>query len=147
MRSRIGFTLLEVLVVVLIMGIVGTTAMMSVSASMTQTRVQRAASVISTDLRLAQSMAERQRRPVEVVFDPTARVMRVRDAANPATVFSERHFGLGGEYPVRSMDVSPTSMVVFPNGLTSTQVTVTLRWADRQRVVTMTRAGQVRVSS
>jgi type II secretion system protein H len=147
MRSRNGFTLMELLIVLIIAGIVGGVALVNVSRSMRNTRVQRAASVIATDLRLAHSMAARQRRPVEIAIDTVGRIIRVRDAVTPTTVYSQRNFSLQSDLPVESMGASHTTMRVFPNGVAAAgPMTVTVRWSGRTRTVTMTRAGMVRVS-
>jgi type II secretion system protein H len=145
MRSRNGFTLLEVLIVLIIVGVVGGVVTVNVNRGMQNSNVQRAASVIATDLRQAHSLAARQRRPVEIVVDPTARVLRVRDALTPTTVYAERHFGLTSEQPVQGMTTTESSVRVFPNGLASSPVTVTVSWGPRTRTVLMTRAGMVRV--
>lgn len=146
MRSRNGFTLMELLIVLIIVGIAGGVAMTNVSASMRQTRVQRAASVIATDLRQAHSLAARQRRPVEIDIDTVLHIVRIRDAATPTTIYTQRTFGLQSEQPVRSMGASTTTMRVFPNGLAADSIRVTVRWEGRQRNVHMSRAGMVRVS-
>ena len=146
MRSRNGFTLIELLIVLILIGIVGGMAVTNVGRTMSQTRVQRAASVIATDLRLAHSMAARQRRPVVIAVDGTNRVIRVRDAATPTTVYSERHFGTSSELPVQLLTATPATVQVNPNGLAAGPIAVTVRWADRTRVVKMSRAGMVRVS-
>ena len=69
MRSRGGFTLMELLVVLAIAGIVMTMVIPSISRSMAQTRVQRAASVVGSDLQYAYSMAARRRAPVRITVD------------------------------------------------------------------------------
>jgi prepilin-type N-terminal cleavage/methylation domain-containing protein len=130
MRSRDGFTLVEVLIVMILIGIVGGIAMTQVGGMLAQTRVQRAASVVAADLKLAHSLAGRRRQPVRISIDTVGRVFRVRDYTTPTTIYSQRFFHSAGEYPVDNF-----------------AVTVTLRAAGRSRVVTMSRAGQVRVSA
>lgn len=146
MRSRDGFTITELLIVLILMGIVGGTAVMSVNRTMAQTRAQRAASVIMTDLKLAPSLAARARRPVRISIDTAGKVFRVRDYQNAATIYSERYFGIDGEYPVQFMEATDTSLMVYPNGLASDSIQVTMRTPGNKRVVKMSRAGQVRLS-
>lgn len=146
MRARGGFTLLEVLIVLVIAGIVLGTAIPSISRSMAQTTMQRAASNVSGDLHLARSMAARQRKPVRISIDTAQKVFRVRDLATPTTIYSERHFGAAGEHPVLRMLVSDTSLVIYPSGLATGPLTVQLFAATNSRRVTMTRAGMVRIS-
>ncbi|HSK19354.1 MAG TPA: prepilin-type N-terminal cleavage/methylation domain-containing protein [Longimicrobiales bacterium] len=146
MRSRDGFTITEVLIVLILVGIIGGFAFARVGSMLAQTRVQRAASVVAADLKLAHSMAGRQRVPIRVSIDPTARVFRLRDYTTPTTIYSERHFHNDGEYPVESFLTSKTSLLVYPNGLADGSVEIELRAGGKTRVVRMSRAGQVRVS-
>lgn len=145
MRSRDGFTLLELLIVLIIVGIAAGVAIPQVGRMLAQTRVQRAASVVAADLKLAHSLAGRQRQPVRIVVDAAAQVLRVRNDATTA-VYSERYFHSGGEYPVDSFATTDASVVVYPNGLSDGQLIITLGAAGRSRQILMTRAGQVRVS-
>lgn len=146
MRSRDGFTITEVLIVLILVGIIGGFAFRRVGSMLAQTRVQRAASVVAADLKVAHSMAGRQRQPIRISIDPAARVFRLRDYATPATVYLERHFHDAGEYPVDTFQTSEMSLLVYPNGLAEKAVVITLVAAGRSRIITMSRAGQVRVS-
>ena len=146
MRSRDGFTLTEVLIVLILVGIIGGVAFAQVGSMLAQTRVQRAASVVAADLRLAHSMAGRQRMPIEISIDPAGRAFRLRDYTTPTTIYSERHYSSDGEYPIESFQTTETSMLVYPNGLADGDVTITLQAGGSTRVVTMSRVGQVRVS-
>ena len=146
MRSRDGFTITEVLIVLILVGIIGGFAFTRVGSMLAQTRVQRAASVVAADLQLAQSMAGRQRQPIRISIDPASRAFRLLDYATPTTVYRERHFHAAGEYPVETFATTETSVLVYPNGLTEKPVTITIGAAGRSREVSMSRAGQVRVS-
>lgn len=145
MRPRQGFTLFELLVVLAIAGIVMATVVPSIAGSFAQTQLQRAATVIAADLQLAYSMAARQRRPVRVTIDTDDKVLRVLNFESPDTTYSERWFSSDSEQPVQTLGASPTSLVVYPNGLASGGLTITLGAADDVRVIDMNRAGQVRV--
>ena len=145
MRSRNGFTLLELLIVLIIVGIAAGVALPQVGRMLAQTRVQRAAGVVAADLKLAHSLAGRQRQPVEIVLDAANQVMRVRDDAT-STVYSERYFHSAGEYPVDSFTTTDASVVVYPNGLSDGNVTITVGAGGRSRQILMTRGGMVRVS-
>lgn len=146
MRSRNGFTLVEVLIVLILVGIIGGLAFAQVGGMLAQTRVQRAASVVAADLKLAHSMAGRRRQPVQISIDQGARAFRVRDFATPTTVYSERHFHSDGEYPVETFQTTEATLLVYPNGLADRSVTITVGAGGNSRVITMSRAGQVRVT-
>jgi Tfp pilus assembly protein FimT len=146
MRVRHGFTILELLVVMLLGIIMVGVISPSISRSLGTTRLQRVVAVISADLELAQSLAARQRTPVGITVDPQARALRVHDAKN-GTVYSERFFDAGSEYPLTSLSASSTSVVVYPNGLASGPLTLTMNAGGAVRVIDMSRVGQVRVSA
>lgn len=145
MRVHDGFTLFEVLIVLVIAGIVMTMTIPSISGGMSHSAVQRAASVAAIDLQLAHSMAARQRQPIRISIDTVNDMMSIRDEATPTTIYSQRFYGPDGEHPVQSMVVSDTNVVMYPSGLADGALTITFRVGDNRRRVTMTRAGQVRV--
>jgi type II secretion system protein H len=143
-RRRPGFTLIELLVVLVLGTIAGSIVVPSISRSIAETRVQRAASVVSADLQLAHSMAARQRRPVVVAISSPSMTMTIRDFTTPTTIYSRRHFG-GEEFPVQSFTATSNEVTVFPSGMASSGLTVTLGAGASQREIVMSRAGQVRV--
>jgi type II secretion system protein H len=147
MRTRHGFTLLELLVVMLLgtlmLGIVAP----GISRSLAQSRVQRAASVVAADLQLARSLAARQRAPVQVSILEHSRIVRVHRGSMAAvdTVFSERRFDRTSEYPMQSLTATASEVVFYPNGLSNGQVIVTVQAAGNSRQVKMSRGGHVRI--
>lgn len=147
MRARGGFTVIELLVVMLLAGIVAGTTVPRISQSMAQNRVQRAASVVAADLQLAHSMAARQRRPVRIQVDTTARAIQVRDVGTSTTVYSRRALGTNSEFGLSRMNANRAEVIVYPTGIASNSITITLRATNQTRVVSMTRAGQVRVAA
>jgi hypothetical protein len=68
------------------------------------------------------------------------------DYVTPTIVYSQRYFHAAGEYPVQTFNSTETSLLVYPNGLAEKPVTITVGANGRTRVISMTRAGQVRVS-
>lgn len=146
MRSRDGFTLTELLIVLILAGIISGIAMVRVGSMLAQTRIQRAASVVAADLKTAHSMAGRQRKPIRIEIDATARTIKMTDYTTPTKVYSQRYFHAGGEYPVQTFSSTETLLLVYPNGLADKPVTITVGANGRTRVISMTRAGQVRVS-
>jgi prepilin-type N-terminal cleavage/methylation domain-containing protein len=146
MRSRDGFTLTELLIVLILAGIIGGIAMVRVGSMLAQTRIQRAASVVAADLKMAHSLAGRQRKPIRIEINTGARTIRTTDYVTPTIVYSQRYFHAAGEYPVQTFNSTETSLLVYPNGLAEKPVTITVGANGRTRVISMTRAGQVRVS-
>jgi prepilin-type N-terminal cleavage/methylation domain-containing protein len=148
-RARSGFSILEMLVVVVLVGIIMSVAGVRVSGMMVQQRVIRAASTIQTDMELAFAVASRNREPTKLLFSSSsaAILLRVTNRAGTQEFRSSNLKTMGlnnGDVTVTSSDVT-----VFPNGFASTPLTVTVSVTNNgvvyKRVVTMTRAGMVKV--
>ena len=147
MRLRQGFTLLEMLVVVVIAAIVIGTAMPMMGRMMASNDVQRSASVVAAQLQQAHSLAARRRVPVRLVVDTTNQRIRIRNFSGTDTTLAEARFGKNGEYPLQSMGSTLSELIVYPNGLAASAITITVRAETKTRRISMTRAGQIRVTS
>lgn len=145
MRTRPGFSMLELIIVLALMSSVSAMMMPAVGRSLAQVRLQRAATMVAANLHLAHSLASRQRSPVRLSIDPGQRVIRVRDYVNPTKVYAEQRFDASAENVVGRLEVSDTSLVIYPSGLVAKKFTINLITADKRRVVTMSRAGQIRI--
>jgi prepilin-type N-terminal cleavage/methylation domain-containing protein len=147
-RSRCGFSLLELLIALTVIGTVMAMASPAVGRSLAESRLQRAATVAAADLQYAYSLASRQRAPVRISIDVTNRIIRVRDHQVATRIYTERRYDSTAEFAVQYMRVSPqdTARIIYPNGMVSGGITMILGSGDRTRTVRMTQAGQVRVS-
>ena len=134
------------MMVLLIVGIVVGALTPSVRRQLTRARINRAANVMAADLMLAQSIAGRQRVPVRVTYDLTNKLVTVVDSRPAATNFLTRYYGIDSDFKLTSLTASPATILVMPNGMASSGLTVTMSDGSFQRRVTMTRAGLVRVS-
>ena len=139
-----GYTLIETVAAIVVFGILLSIAWVRMGPTLASARVRNAATVIATDLQYAQMLAVRQRRPVAVIVDPGMRsyIIRLRDSS---LTFRDRFFGPDTEYLLDSLSASPTSVVLFPSGVTAGTVTFTARQGVYTRHVRLTRAGQVRI--
>jgi type II secretion system protein H len=146
MRTRGGFTVIELLVVMMLVGIVAGTTIPRITTAMERGRLQRATSVVVADLRLAHSMAARRAAPVTLVVDTASRSIRVRNFSGTDTTYSRRMLGSGTEYGLQRLSADRTSITIYPNGIASNPIQLTLRAGGRTSRVSMTRAGQVRVT-
>ena len=78
---RLGFTLIEAVMVLLIVATVIGALAPSVVRQISHARVNRAANVVAADFFQAQSLAGRQQKPVVFTVDSSARTITVASAA------------------------------------------------------------------
>ena len=141
--SKLGFTLLETMVVVVLAGATASFVAPSVSNSVSRARIGRAAATVAGDLELAFSHAARQRKPVRVTFAGSTPSYTITDRAT-GTVLLARDFGPGSELALSSLTASAQTLDVYPSGIASGPDTLRLRLNEHARVVTVTRVGLIR---
>ncbi len=141
---RRGVTLPEMLIVIVIVALVTAMAFPSTARRLRHGRVNQAASVIASDLETAVSYAGRQRKPVRIAFSPGAKTFVVADRAT-GTVLRRRELGPDTEWKLNTLAFSNPTVDVFPAGITSLPLTVTLGDGSYSRQVRLTRAGFVQV--
>ncbi len=141
---RTGFTLLEITLVVVVLGVVASIAMPRLSAVTTAHRVNQAANVVVADLELANAMAAQRRIPLELRVDSTRLGLSVmmRDSGK---VVRRRVLGADSEWKLDSVVATPARVTLFPGGTTSSSIQLVLHAGGHTRTVTMSRAGLVRV--
>ena len=144
-KQRVGFTLVEMLISITVMGAVAAMGLPKVNSSIRQQRVIAASNALAGDMEAAFSLAARQRRPVRILYDSPTREIRIIDRT-ALTVYSRRPLGLTSEYHLDAVSISPATVDVFPVGLASAAFTVTLTNGPFQRRVIVTRTGLTRVT-
>ena len=142
---RAGFSLIEMMVTVSMLGIMVGMVAPNVSKDISHSRVNSAARVVAGDLEQALSMAGRQRRPVRLVIDGSAKEIRLMDRVS-GQLISRRAFGATTEYKLYSVSGSPSTVDVLPQGVATASTIVTLSAGGYSRTITMSRGGHVRVS-
>ena len=150
-RSRAGFTLIELIVAIVLMGVVAGFAMPQVGEMLSRGKINQAASVVVSALRESSSLAARTRRPVRVSIDTEQRVIYLRDHEVPATVHRTLRLDGSSELALSSLAASDTQLVVFPNGwrekATDWDMWLTLEMGEASRTVTLRRGGQMRITA
>ena len=142
--NRRGFSMIELLIVIIIFSMLTVAAFPTISRVTTHSRVNQAAMVVAQDLGQAVSDAVRQRKPVRLARGTDLKSITVSDRAT-SMVLSTRTLGSGDAFPLDSVSLSPATVDIFPNGFTSSALTVTVTAGGYSRQVTMSRAGWVRV--
>ncbi len=141
-----GFTLTEMLLVIVMLGLLSAMLMPRVSRITTHAKLNEALNIVANDLEQAVGLAARLRRPVTLAYVSGGKYT-VRDrATSPGdTLRLSRDLGLTGDQGVAVLAFTPASVTIFPNGLVSASLLVRLTADDFSRHVTLSPAGLVRV--
>src|SRR5438105_12254986 len=100
---RQGFTIMELLVVVGILGILATMAGPAMSRIVRHQRANRASMVIAADLQNAFAVAARQREPVRIQADATTRSYQFIDRKSGNILRIRTFYGDTSEYRLTSL--------------------------------------------
>lgn len=146
LSARPAFTMMEILVVVIIFGVLATVAMPKVQGIMRISKLNAATAIVAGDLTHAFTLATRSRRPVRLTCDTQRGSYSIADRDAPGPVMTSRTPGRDKDMQVTGGSCSAPTVDFFPNGLASGAFNVTVISGDDRRVVTMSRAGKVRIT-
>jgi Tfp pilus assembly protein FimT len=130
------------ILVIVIIGVMGTLAFPQISRMTGKNSVGRSAQVVQQDLQRAYTLAGRLRKPVTLTAYNSAHVYQVTDASN--NVLLTRQMAVGQDYGVETMTFYPTTVTIQPSGVASDTLGVTLISRGSTRYVSMTRVGLIR---
>ncbi len=142
---RAGFTILELLVVMVVVGIISTISAGRIHDLLIQQRMTRAANVIQTNAEAAFAIAVRNRRPIEISWTSSTMQMQVTDRTG-ATAY--RKVSLGRDpYGLTAGNVtfSRSPLEVYPNGLANDTLLITFSNSGVTKKVYVSRAGMVQL--
>lgn len=144
---RRGFSLLELLIVVIMIGLISMMAFGRTSSMITQWRVSRAAQALGEELQSAFALVGRNRKPIRIILDYTT--MEVRLTTRNGVTYRRRNFGPTSAYKLEAKDFSASSLVVevFPPGLAGDSLSVVISRHGKFRRVRMLRGGLVQICS
>lgn len=140
-RPRRGFSLIEVLMVVVLIGILLSVAIPSVGRQVTRDRVQRSAMVVQGMLDDAAAFAVRQRAPVEVTL--SGGTLLVTDRAS-GDVLRSRSFGPDQDLRATLAMTPAGGITIFPNGRADNALSINLTGGGASQTVTRSTTGVVR---
>lgn len=140
MHRQRGFTLIELMLVVVIVGLMLAVAVPNVGRQVSSDRANRVASVILGMLDEAGQMAVRRRSPVTVTVSSST--VTVRDRATNA-VLRQRAFGSNDLRATVAFNPS-TGITIFPNGRANAALTVTVTGGSATSTVTRSATGILR---
>ncbi len=143
--GRLGFSMLEMLVVMIVLAILVAIAIPKMAQIITHERVNRAAQVVVQDLQNGFAMAGRQRAPVRLTFYPSTKKYVFTDRAT-GTMLSQRLFSQGTDYSLSSLTSTVNPVDVLPNGIGSASFEVTVSNGGYSRKVFASSAGFVRMT-
>ncbi len=144
--DRTGFTLIEALLVVVIIGILIAVGVWRMGPALERAKVRRVISVMAGDLQYAQLMAARDRQPVVFIVIPSAQAYLIRSRTDSTTIYRERFIGPDTDYAAETLSASPgNTLEIYPNGVARQTTTFTVGRNAYQRQVRITRAGQIRI--
>ena len=140
-QLRQGFSLIELLIVVGLVGILLAVAIPTIGRTVTRDRVARSAMVVQGMLDEASQLAARRREPVTVTV--SGNVLAISDRAT-ATVIRQRTFGQGMDIKADLTFTPSGGITIFPNGRSTAQLTVDLSGGGVSQTVVRTTTGIIR---
>jgi prepilin-type N-terminal cleavage/methylation domain-containing protein len=143
-RGLKGFSLFELAIVIVIIGILAAMTGPAMSRIVRHQRVNRASTIIVSDMQNAFAVAARQREPVRVQTDSVNRSYQFVDRKTGAVLRIRAFYGDTSEYRLSTLQFAPTTFDVFPNGVSSAPVTIRLANGDYSKQITVSTAGFVR---
>jgi prepilin-type N-terminal cleavage/methylation domain-containing protein len=145
---RRGFSLLELLIVITMIGLISMISMGRTSSMMTQWRVARAAQAYGEELQSAFAIVGRDRKPVRITLDKVKMEVRLTNR-DGSVIYRRRNIGKTSAYKLDPADVtaSTPTVEVFPPGLAADTLSVTISRQGKLRRIRMLRGGLVQICS
>jgi len=141
--SRRGFSMIETMLVMTILGIVASVSLGKLHEVIVQQRVARAATAVQNTVENAFSIATRNRRPIRISWNAAKMRLTVTDRAGTTTF---RTLSLGSDaysLPAGAISVSANPYEVYPNGLAADTFSVAFVTPKTSKRVWVSRAGLV----
>lgn len=144
-RGRKGVTMIESMIVIVVFGTMLSIGVPRMSEGVRQRRVIAASGALNADIPVAFSLAARQRKPVTLTYDAASGEVRVSDRST-GIVYLRRPLRASSEYMLDSVTMSPSSVQLLPNGVSSSSFTIRLANGSFVRQLSVGRTGFSRVT-
>jgi Tfp pilus assembly protein FimT len=144
-RGRRGVTVVESIIVITVFGTMLSIGLPKVNEGVRQRRVIAASNALNAQIPAAFSLAARQRKPVTLFFDAASGEVRVKNRAD-TTIYARIALQNTSEYMLDSVTMTPATVTVFPNGVSSSAFTVRLSNGSFVRQLSVGRTGLSRVT-
>jgi Tfp pilus assembly protein FimT len=137
--------MVESLIVIVVFGTMLSIGLPRANQGIRQRRVIAASNALNADMPIAFSVAARQRKPVSLTYDAASGEVRVTDRATGA-IYSRRALRSTSEFKLDSVSMTPATVQVFPNGVSSSAFTIRLANGSFVRQLSVGRTGLSRVT-
>lgn len=125
-RRRSGFSLLELLLTIGVVGAVAMISVRSIGDTIRRDRVAKVSAILSSDIEQAFAIAARQRLPVRMLIDRTNKSFTIVDRNTPTLIYKTRSFASSGAYAVDSIASNRDTIDIMPNGLATDTLNLSL---------------------
>jgi prepilin-type N-terminal cleavage/methylation domain-containing protein len=147
---RRGFTMLELLLVITMIGLISMMTFGRLGSMMTQWRVNKAAQAYGEELQAAFAIVGRDRKPVRITIDRTNMELRIT-ARDTTLKYRRRNFGVTSAYKLDSVNIgidpARRMIEVYPPGLAAESLQVEISRDGKYRRIRMLRGGLVQICS
>lgn len=141
--SRAGFTMLEVMIALTLIGIMAAVGLPRMHSILARQQVDRTAQMTAADMRAAFTAAARGRIPVRITVPANGAGYFITNVATGDTII-KKNFS-SGDITVKGISGSMVTVDVFPNGMAVAPDTVTVSTTGYSRKLSISRVGFVRV--
>ncbi|HEY2849355.1 MAG TPA: prepilin-type N-terminal cleavage/methylation domain-containing protein [Gemmatimonadaceae bacterium] len=146
-RRSPGFSAIELIIVIVIVGILVRATLPSLAATVSDTRSRRGATEVAAFFEYAFAVAARTDKPVTISYTAATGVLKLADRVSGTTI-RQMALKTGSEYNFQAVTFSPNSAVtIFPGGISSGAITMTVTGMSGHltKTITASLAGQVRI--